>query len=437
MHSRQLEFIPVSKIKPHPNNAKKHPKKQIRKLKKSIDNYGFTRPILVDERNVIIAGHGAFEAATAADLKEVPCLRLVGFSEAKKRAYRLADNKLAEDSSWDEEILSQELQTLLEVDLDFDITATGFEPAEIDLIIGDANPKKEHDASEENLETLGGPLVTSPGDLWILGDHKIFCGDALDSVSYDALLPTERACAVFADPPYNLQVEGLVSGKGAVKHKEFAMASGEMTPSAFRHFLERACSRLVSYTTDGSIHFICMDWRHCGDLQQAAQTAYAELKNICIWNKNNSGMGSLYRSKHEFIFVFKNGTAPHINNIALGKYGRNRSNIWNYAGANSFGADRLSDLAAHPTVKPVAMIADALLDVTCRRDVILDPFSGYGSTLIAAERTKRKARLIEIEPIYVDRTIRRWQRFAKDDAIHAVTGESFDTKALRLQSEPE
>jgi DNA modification methylase len=270
---------------------------------------------------------------------------------------------------------------------------------------------------------LDTPAVSRLGDTWHLGEHRLYCGDALEKSSYEILLANDRAHMVFTDPPYNVPIDGHVGGRGAIKHREFVMASGEMTNQEFRDFLAASCSQIKSFVHDGALGFVCMNWRHAAQLLDAASAL--ELKNICVWVKNNGGMGSLYRSQHEFVFVYKFGTANHINNVELGKHGRNRTNVWEYRGVNSFGADRDELLRAHPTVKPVALVADAIKDCTNRGDLILDPFGGSGTTTIAAQKTKRRAALIEIDPLYVDVIIRRWQAYTGSVAILAATGERF------------
>jgi DNA modification methylase len=268
--------------------------------------------------------------------------------------------------------------------------------------------------------------VTRPNDLWSLGRHKLLCADATKVDSFNRLLTSGPAQMVFIDPPYNVPIQGNVGGLGSIKHREFAMASGEMGEAEFTAFLRTSFGHLVSRSAAGSIHYVCIDWRHCFELLSAGRDTYAELKNLCVWNKDNGGMGSLYRSKHELIFVFKNGDAPHINNVKLGVHGRNRANVWNYPGANSLREGRLEELAMHPTVKPVALVADAILDCSKRGAIVLDCFGGSGTTLIAAERTGRRARVMELDPAYVDVTVRRFQQLSGEPAIHADTHRSFD-----------
>ena len=415
--------LAIDQLKPYPKNARTHSKKQIQQIARSIEEFGFNNPVLIDADGTIIAGHGRVEAARLLGMEAVPTLMAKHMTPAQVQAYRLADNKLAELAGWDPDILKIEFQNLFELDNTLDLTLTGFEMAEIDILLGN-EPSNGPDPADDLAGMQKPNPVSRPGDLWVMGDHKIICGDALNNADYTLLMENELAEVVFSDPPYNVRVKDIV-GLGKAKHDEFAMASGEMTRDQFTGFLTTALGNMAAFSKDGSIHFICMDWRHCEELLVAGRTAYDEHKNICVWTKDNGGMGSLYRSQHEFIFVFKHGTAPHINNVALGKYGRYRTNVWPYAGQNTFHKDREEDLAAHPTVKPVQLVADAILDCSTRGGLVLDPFGGSGTTLLAAEKTGRRARLIELEPVYVDVAIRRWQKMTGQMAIHAATGKTF------------
>jgi DNA modification methylase len=318
----------------------------------------------------------------------------------------IADNRLAELAGWDHEILAIELQALSDLDLDFDLEITGFETAEIDLLLED--DIGDHDPADDVQEPVPGPAITQPGDVWHLGRHKLICGDAQDAGTYQVLMGNERARAVFTDPPYNVKIDGHVCGSGKVRHREFAMASGEMDKSGFTAFLHDALAAMVDVSLDGAIHFVCMDWRHMDELSAAGDSIYSELKNLVVWAKTNGGMGTFYRSRHELIFVYKVGTAKHLNTFGLGESGRYRTNVWEYPGVNSFGGNQ-EDLALHPTVKPVALVANAIRDVTRRNDIVLDGFGGSGTTLIAAERTGRVARLIELDPLYCDVICRRYE----------------------------
>jgi hypothetical protein len=423
---RKVELMPVTRLKPYRANARTHSRKQIRQIADSIKRFGFTNPVLVDNGGEIIAGHGRVAAAKLLGLNEVPTLRLSHLSAAEKRAYVLADNRLAEKAGWDREILAIELQGL--IDLDFEVELTGFEMGEIDIILDDAEDAKGEAAGPEDEvpQPLEGPSVSQPGDLWLLGKHRILCGDALDHGAYERLLDGEKAEFIFTDPPYNVPIHGNVCGKGAIRHREFVMASGEMSKEAFTGFLTAVFGHLVAHSTDGSIHEVCMDWRHIAEMLAAGNEVYSELKNVCVWAKTNAGMGTFYRSRHELVFVWKSGAGPHVNNFELGQHGRSRTNVWEYAGISAMRVGRLEELAMHPTVKPVALVADAIKDCSRRNGIILDPFLGSGTTVIAAERSGRRARGIEIDPGYVDVAIRRWQTFTGKVATLAATGRCFE-----------
>jgi DNA modification methylase len=420
----KFEERTISSLKPFPRNARTHTGKQLHQIAASMRQFGFTSPILIDQADVIIAGHGRLEAAKLLGLRVVPTIRIEHLNEAQKRAYVIADNKIAQNAGWDPDILAIEFQNLSALELDFDLEVTGFETAEIDLLIDGPATKPANDPADDS-PVPSQPAATQTGDLWLLGEHKIVCGDACDPAVYPMLMADERARAVFADPPYNVPIDGHVCGLGAIKHREFAMAAGEMTNSEFTAFLHAAFMNAAEVSIDGAIHYICTDWRHVEEIMRASKGAYSELKNMCVWNKNNGGMGSFYRSKHELIFVFKVGTAPHLNTIELGRTGRYRTNVWDYAGVNTMRAGRMQDLAMHPTVKPVALVIDALKDCSRRNDIVLDPFGGSGTTLIAAEKSRRRARLIELDPAYVEVALRRWQNQTGRDAIHSPSGRTF------------
>jgi DNA modification methylase len=415
----------VGALQPRTTNPRTHSKKQITQIANAIRRFGFTNPILVDDANGIVAGHGRIEAAKIVGLDQVPIVRLSAMSEAEIRAYVIADNRLAENAGWDRALLGLELQYLTELEIDFDVTLTGFELPEIDILIGDLSlAANDNDPADAVVEVASGPAISRPGDIWQIGSHRLICGDSTRLETYQQLLGDARAQVVFTDPPYNVPIIGHVGGLGAIQHREFAMASGEMSPAEFTAFLQSVFGHLATYSVDGAIHFQCMDWRHVPEILTAGTAAYSELKNICVWAKNNGGMGSLYRSQHEFVFVFKSGAAPHINNVELGKHGRYRTNVWNYAGVNSFGGDR-SDLNLHPTVKPVAMVADAIRDCSNRKGIVLDAFVGSGTTLIAAEKTGRRGYGVEIDPQYCDVTIRRLRAVCGMDAVLEATGQRF------------
>lgn len=420
--SREIVWTPIASLRAYGRNARTHSDKQLRMLAASIRQFGFTSPVLADESGMILAGHGRVKAAKLLGLETVPTLRIDRLSAAEKRAYILADNRIAERAGWDRDLLKIELEELVTGDLDFNLELTGFETAEIDVLL-DGETRDEADVMPAVQPDE--PAVTRPGDLWLLGRHRLLCADATKAESYQALLIEERAQMVFTDPPYNVKIDGHVSGLGRIRHEEFVMASGEMNRAQFTAFLATAFRHMAASSQDGAIHFICMDWRHLGEVLEAGKDAYAELKNLIVWAKTNAGMGSFYRSQHELVLAFKNGAAPHINNFGLGESGRYRSNLWTYAGANSFGAGRDDDLAMHPTVKPVALVADAIRDCSKRNGVILDPFAGSGTTVIAAERTGRMARALELDPHYCDVVARRWQDWSGEPARHAASNLTF------------
>ncbi len=431
MRQYHLAYLDPGALLTRSSNPRIHTQKQIKQIANSIKEFGFTNPVLIDAQFQIVAGHGRVAAAKLLGLTSIPTICLPDMPAHKLRAYIIADNRLAELAGWDAAILKTEFDGLLLADPDFDLSVTGFEMAEIDGMLQEIKPSSLEDALP-SMEAE--PIVTQPGDLWLLGHHRLLCADAKEGDSYSRLMQGRQAQVVFTDPPYNVPIAGHVGGLGKVQHAEFAMASGEMSSAQFTAFLGTVLGLLAGNSVDGAIHFICMDWRHLPELL-AAGRVYSELKNICVWNKTNGGMGSLYRSKHELVLVYKNGTAPHINNVELGRHGRYRTNVWDYAGANVLGGERDAELAMHPTVKPVVLVADALLDCSRRGSIVLDAFCGSGSTLIAAQRTGRRCYGLELEPKYVDTTIRRFETYTGLAARHADSGFSFtEIQAQRLES---
>jgi 16S rRNA G966 N2-methylase RsmD len=427
-----IDYRPIDLLKRYENNPRKHPEKQLVKLAGSISQFGFTIPVLLDEHDTIIAGEARVEAAKRVGIKEVPVLVAHHWSAAQVRAYRLADNKLASMGQWDTRTLAVELAAIIEFD-ETPIEILGWDTAEIDVILEDAELEQDSgagsDPADEQPEPPTDP-VSRTGDLWLLGPHRLLCGSSLDTGNWSLLLDSQTAAMVFTDPPYNVPVSGHVCGLGKVQHDEFAMASGEMTPFEFTAFLADFLGKMLPHLKDGAVLDVCMDHRHMGELISAIAANDLTHLNLCIFNKANGGMGSLYRSKHELVFIAKKGKAPHTNNVALGKHGRYRTNVWDYAGVNSFGKSRMENLADHPTVKPVALVADAIRDVTHSGEIVLDAFMGSGTTILGAERTKRKAFGIEIEPKYIDVAIRRWEAMSGERAVLAITGQSFADVAV-------
>lgn len=427
----QVEYLNLNEISLDERNARVHSKRQLRQIGRSIKRFGFNVPALVDANRRLICGHGRALAAREEGIEEIPVIPIEHLTEAEARAFAIADNRLTENSSWDDEALGQTFKELALLDLDFSLDITGFSPAEIDLKIESLDSVEPKEDQADAVPEPGAP-VARLGDVFKLGNHILGCFNAAEEASYHAVLVDDRAAMVFTDPPWNLKVDGVVStGSGKTKHREFVMGSGEMDPAQFEAFLCTVTSLMARFSGNGAIHAICMDWRHAGELIAAGKQAYTEMKNICVWVKHNAGMGSFYRSRHELVLVFKVGDAPHVNNIDLGRHGRHRSNVWEYPGATAFG-NRIEEgdlLALHPTVKPVKLVADAILDCTARGDIVMDPFSGSGSTLIACERTGRRFRGMDLDPGYVDTAVRRWQAWTGQQAVHVATGLTFDDLA--------
>jgi len=402
-HPLAVTYRPPGSLRPNPRNARTHPRRQIDQIRASIAEFGFTNPILADPDGRIIAGHGRLLAAKALGLDQVPVITLNGLSEAQQRALLIADNKIALNAGWDIEILKVELGDLATLDVGIDVTLTGFTTGEIDVILNEGT-----DPDDEAIPAVPAEPRTRPGDIWVLGDHRIGCGDCRDSAFLQRIIgPSLKVDAAFLDPPYNVPISGHAVAKG--RHREFAFASGEMSESEFRAFLCQTLGAAAEVSRSGAVHFVCMDWRHMDDVSSVGRAIYGDLLNLCVWNKSNAGMGSLYRSKHELIFVYRVGKDPHLNMVELGRHGRNRTNVWDYASVNSLRGSRREDLALHPTVKPTGLVADAIQDVTRRGDLVLDLFLGSGTTLMAADRTGRRFRGLDIDPGYVDVAVERWQ----------------------------
>ncbi|WP_082463757.1 site-specific DNA-methyltransferase [Sphingomonas sp. Leaf17] len=413
----QWEMVAVATLTPAMRRTRTHSGKKRQLLETSIREYGMLDPITVNSANVIVDGHLRFEIAQKLGFRDVPVIRISHLSNAEERAYAIAANKLPTVANYDVDALRIELEEIRTEVPTLDLTLTGFTVGEMDRLDGRYRAGLYDDLDEDTPDSEDGPEARL-GDLYALGNHKIICGDSLEPAVYEALMGTEQASCCFTDPPYNVKIQGHVTS--SAKHGEFAMASGEMTQGEFECFLSTVLGNVRQQLTDGAIAFVCMDHGHLLELLLAGDAVFSERLNICMWDKGRGGMGSLYRSQHECIAVFKNGAAPHLNNIALGKNGRDRTNVWSFPGMIGFGKARTKARALHPTVKPVVLMAEALLDVTSSGDRVLDPFGGSGSTLIAAERIGRHARLIELDPTYVDRTIARWERLTgrKAELLH-------------------
>lgn len=409
-------------------HVRTHPERQIELITKSILRVGFTTPIIIGTNDQVLAGAARLEAARRAGMAHAPTISLAHLPHAEQRAYMLADNKLAEMAAWDDDLLKIELQDLATFDLAFDLTDLGFATAELDLMLQDGGDGADTEDTPPQLEETA---VTRLGDVWDLGPHRLICADARDPEAYLRVMKGEKARMVFADPPFNVPIRGHVMKRGS-NRREFPMAVGEMSSAEFVSFLAESLGEAAAHALEGSIHYVCMDWRHMMEVLIACQQVIGELKNLCVWAKPNAGMGAFYRSQHELVFVFKKGSAGHINNFGLGK-DRYRTNIWKYEGASGFHAGRDDDLALHPTAKPVAMIADAIMDVSDRGEIVLDPFGGSGATLMAAEKTGRRARLIELDPLYCDVICRRYQ--AAGGAVSLEGGYEFEAVANQRSAE--
>ncbi len=430
----QLESVELSSLRPHPDNPRAHSKKQIRQIAESIRAFGFRIPVVIDSDSRLICGHARVEAARLAGIDRVPCLRVTDLTQEQIRGLMIADNRLTDLSCWDDQLLGENLKLLSELDLDFEIEAIGFEYGEIEQrILGIEGGHESDDDSDELPDLSSLPPVTRPGDLWLLGDpecgHLLYCGDSTEVDSYERVLGDRRAAMVFTDPPYNLPAR-TIGRVCAGEHGDFAMGSGEMTSHEFQSFLAEVMARLCEYSEAGSIHYHFMDWRHAEDILAAGKLHYSELKNLCVWVKDRPGMGAFYRSQHELVFVFKHGIDRHANHFSLGQYGRTRSNVWCYPSVRSLDAadgdpDSQAALQLHPTIKPVRLIEEAILDCSRRGEIVLDPFLGSGSTLIACEKTQRRCAGLELAPRDVDVAIHRWQEWTGREAVLVESGQPF------------
>ena len=423
----QIEMRAPNQLRPAAGHPRTHPASQIDRIVNSILQFGVIKPVVTDHHGKIAAGVGVWIAAKKLRLKRIPVICISDLSETQLRAYSLADNQLATKSGWNRELLAVELEDLQVAlpEIGLDLSITGFDPDEVDAILEDFSEDADNPADEVP-DLSNHPVVSRRGDLFVLGQHRLFVGDARNALAYPELLKGQVAEMGIHDAPYNVKIQGNVGGRGRIKRREFVCASGEMTPPEFIGFLTKSFRLCAKHSSDGAIHFTFMDWRHIGELLTAGAQAFDELKNMCVWVKNNAGQGSFYRSQHELILVFKHGSAPHLNTFGLGSGGRSRSNVWRYSGVNTFRAGRMDELQMHPTVKPVAMIADAMRDCSRRGSIVLDAFAGSGTTIIAAEMIGRRAHCLEIDPHYADVAIRRWQAFTRRDAVLESNGAIFD-----------
>ena len=421
----KFEQVQIKNINAALRSVRKLSNRQVSKVKASIRQNGFVVPVLVGKDDKLVDGHIRVEAAHELGIKSVPCIRVAHLDERALRALTIVLNKTQETGEWDEGALKLELAYQLEFGTD--LTVLGFEPPEIDSILEiSPAPADEIDPVDNvvGFPEADAPAVTQLGDIWSLGDHMIYCGNVRDIEVSRLLFSQSVADLVFTDPPYNVRVNGHVRPSSS-RFKEFDEASGELSQAKFTEFLKSYLTTALKVTRPGVLFYSFMDWRHLREMLAAIDAVEFELINICVWVKTNGGMGSFYRSRHELVFVMRHPGALHMNNVDLGANGRNRTNVWEYAGATGGRADELDDFSLHPTVKPVRLVEDAILDATVAGATVFDPFLGSGTTLLAAERARRRCVGVEIAPAYVDVAIRRWESLTGCNAIHEATGQTF------------
>lgn len=427
------EYLATSTLTPMPGAPREHPKSQIRALTKSFEAFGQVLPILIDAEGRIISGAAQWDVAKRLGMTEVMVIRVEYLSEPQIKALMVALNRLGDLSKWNEQALSTILLDLHQLDLDFDIEASGYTEIEIELRIEGIDDLDEPEA--EQVLVGDGPTVTRLGDLWQLGnDHRLLCADTLNEESWLVLMGEDLAALVVADSPFNVPIDGHVTGQGRFKHRSFQMAVGEMSPAEFTAFLRTSMEHAHRWSKPGSVHIWAMDWRHANEITAAGQSVYERYLNMAVWVKDRPGMGSWLRSQHELFFIFGKGGAAMRNNVQLGRFGRSRSNVWHYPSAASVAmtSPEGNPLSWHPTVKPLALIADILLDSTIKGDIVVDPFMGSGTMLIAAEKLGRVARGIELDPAYCDTIIRRWQRWTGETAVRVADGAPFSALEAEL-----
>ncbi|HXH53158.1 MAG TPA: DNA methyltransferase [Sphingomicrobium sp.] len=426
-------LVATSALTPPDRQLKDHPDKHVAQIATSIGRFGFIAPIVVDADLKIVTGVGRFLAAKLLGLDKVPVVQVDHLGQAELRTLAIADNKLCELAPFNGEVLGLEFRDLSAMDLGYDLEITGFDGGTIDVLA--TPPLVTDDPPPPPLDPIDAS-VACEGDIFLLGDHRLICGNSLEEHTYRLVMGPDQARMVVSDSPYNVKIENNVSGLGEVRHRDFVMASGEMSREQFTGFLTTVFRHLASFSVDGSIHYQFMDHRHLREMLDAGEAAYTELKNLCVWDKQVGAMGTCYRNQFELCFVWKSGQAPYINNFRLGETGRYRTNLWSYPGMAALGPGKREELAMHPTCKNLQMICDMLLDVSRRGEVVLDPFSGAGTTIIAGEKTGRRARAIELDPAYVAVAIRRWEKLTGSTAVHAELGCTFDELiALRAGQE--
>lgn len=415
----EIRQVPIDSLIEYARNPRKNDE-VVDKMVACIKEFGFRIPIVAKSDGTVVDGHLRLKAGRKLGLKEVPVVLADDLTETQIKAFRLVANQSANWAEWDEDLLKLELEELQ--NLNFNLELTGFDLNEIEKYL--RNEEIKEDEFEEEIIEKNQSIITESGDLWLLGEHRLLCGDATNIEDVKRLMDNQLADMVFTDPPYNVKINSIVNF-GQTHHDEFVMASGEMSEQEFIDFLTSVFSNLVTASKDGSIHYVCMDWKHIYEIVSAARTNYAEIKQLCVWNKGIGGMGTFYRNQHELIFVLKNGTAKHTNNFELGQFGRNRTNVWDYPGMSTGTSENIELRKLHPTVKPLRLVVDAILDCSNHGEIILDLFGGSGTTLIACEETNRKCFMMELDPKYCDVIIRRWQTMTNQTAVLEASGKSF------------
>lgn len=432
----QITHVPIEQLVPYAHNARAHSDEQLAIIGQSFQAFGWMNPVLVDEHDAIIAGHGRVEAARRCGFKEVPVLRVAGLTPEQIRAYRLADNRIAEIAGWNSEILALELQGLMNIDIGCSIETLGWKPPEIEILLNtQVHSENSEDGSADELPPASDIAVSKVGDLWRCGDHLLLCGSAIDAAAWVRLMEDKKAQLVCQDPPWNIAVKSI-GNSGRTKHREFVMASGEMSVAEFRQFLRDELRCNAEHAVPGAVLQVFIDWRGVEKVIAAGEAEGLELINILVWVKNNGGMsGGPWRSRHELVVVFRKRGANIKNRVELGKYGRYRTNVLEVPGLNSFGKGRMEALESHPTRKPVELIAELIRDVTDIGDVVVDSFLGSGTTLIACERTRRTCRGMELDPLYVDTIVRRWEQLTGKRASLHGSDQSFTEIAAERSGE--
>jgi DNA modification methylase len=392
-----------------------------------LEDFGFINPAVIDDNDFILTGHSRVKAAIKAKMKKIPVIRVSHLSDMEKSRYSISHNLLSRLPKLDHEKLARKTEKIHKAGGDKAIKRMGMTMQDFHALMASQTKTKAMKEGDGN-DIASDVQVTKPGDLWLLGNHRLFCGDSRDQESYRILMDGEKARTVLTDPPYNLDISQIKVDRGS--HTNFNMGSGEMTSDEFTDFLRLVIENMADNLIDGGLLYIFMDARHTPEIVQAYADMKLKMLNICIWNKEAAGMGSFYRHQHEMVHVLKKGNASHVNNIRMGKFGNSRSDVWSYPRVKkSFGSGELS---FHPTVKPMQLIADAIIDCSYKGDIILDPFCGSGTTIIAAENTERRGFGMEISPFYCDQIIHRFERCTGQKVIHADSGKSFQALSREL-----